>query len=306
LRFDMYGMFESTFHVETDRFVLSNSSPAALSDLPYRGEFGRPRPAQLAALPLPPRPMPSHHVLRPLKAWRYVGVYGRELMLCAAVVRIGRARQSFWAVWDRQGRQLLERTRLGEAGVRLSPGRVVVNDRGLRLELALEEEAGIEAVCPAGESYAWTRKQGGVRAHGVLTLEGEQRPVDGRGVIDDTAAYYERHTSWRWSAGVGVATDGREVAWNLVSGVNDPAADSERTVWIGGEAFEPPSSQFMSDLAGVDKLSFASEAVRKRSDNLLLVRSRYRQPFGAFSGELPGGVTLAEGYGVMEEHQAWW
>ncbi|TML97847.1 MAG: DUF2804 family protein [Actinobacteria bacterium] len=100
-------------------------------------------------------------------------------------------------------------------------------------------------------------------------------------------------------------TDGREVAWNLVSGVNDPAADSERTVWIGGKAFEPPSSQFMSDLAGVDKLNFASEAVRKRSDNLLLVRSRYRQPFGAFSGELPGGVTLAEGYGVMEEHQAW-
>ena len=96
------------------------------------------------------------------------------------------------------------------------------------------------------------------------------------------------------------------MAWNLVSGVNDPAADSERTVWIGGKAFEPPSSQFMSDLAGVDKLNFASEAVRKRSDNLLLVRSRYRQPFGAFSGELPGGVTLAEGYGVMEEHQAWW
>jgi hypothetical protein len=274
--------------------------------LPYRGVFGEPRPDRLAAIPLPPGRMPSHDGLRPLKAWRYVGVYGPELMLCAAVVRIGRARQSFWAVWDRRRRRLLERTRFGEGGVRLRPGRVVVNDRGVQLDLALEEEAGIEALCPAGESYAWTRKQGGVRAHGAVTLEGEQLPVDGRAVIDDTAAYYQRQTSWRWSAGVGIATDGREVGWSLVSGVNDPAADSERTVWVAGQEFEPPPCVFMADLAGVEKLRFEAEAVRERADNLLLVRSRYRQPFGLFSGELPCGVRLAEGYGVMEEHEAWW
>src|SRR2546421_138933 len=45
---------------------------------------------------------------------------------------------------------------------------------------------------------------------------------------------------------------------------------------------------------------------RAGRDSLLLVRSVYRQPFGTFSGELPGGVALAEGYGVMEEHEAWW
>jgi hypothetical protein len=56
----------------------------------------------------------------------------------------------------------------------------------------------------------------------------------------------------------------------------------------------------------VDDLAFDAEATRERADNLLLVRSRYRQPFGAFSGQLPGGATLAAGYGVMEEHQAWW
>jgi hypothetical protein len=275
-------------------------------DILYRGIFGRSRPAELAALPLPPGPMPSHHRLRPLKAWRYVGVYGQEVMLCAAVVRIGRARQSFWAVWDRRDRRLRERTLLGQGRVRLTPGRVVVNDRGVQLELTLEEEAGIEAVGPSGRSYAWTRKQGGVRAHGVLTQDGKPRLVDGRAVIDDTAAYYERRTSWKWSAGVGIAVDGREVAWNLVSGVNDPPARSERTVWVGGDVLEPPPSVFRPDLAGVDDLRFKAEAVRQRADNLLLVRSRYRQPFGTFSGELPQGVTLAEGYGVMEEHQAWW
>jgi hypothetical protein len=250
--------------------------------------------------------MPSHHGLRPLKAWRYVGVYGPDLMLCVAVVRIGRAMQSFWAVWDRRQRRLVERTRFGEGGVRLPPGRVVVIDRDVHLDLRLEEQNGIEAVCPAGESYAWTRKQGGVRAHGVVVLGGEERAVDSRAVIDDTAAYYGRHTSWRWSAGAGVATDGREVAWNLISGVNDPPGNSERTVWIGGQPFEPPPCVFNSQLTGVDDLAFDAEATRERADNLLLVRSRYRQPFGAFSGQLPGGATLAAGYGVMEEHQAWW
>jgi hypothetical protein len=288
------------------RGTFGQPRPGCLAALPYRGAFGDPRPPALGALALPPRPMPSHDRLRPLKAWRYVGVYGPEVMLCAAAVRIGPARQSFWAVWDRREQRLRERTRFVQGRVRMRPGRVAVDDRGVQLELELEEEAGIEAVCQSGESYAWTRKQGGIRAHGVLTVEGKTFHIDGRGVIDDTAAYYERQTSWWWSAGVGVAVDGRQVAWNLVNGVNDPPSRSERTVWVGGQVFEPGPCVFMPGLAGVDELRFDAEAVRERADNVLLIRSRYRQPFGAFSGRLPGGIALAEGYGVMEEHEACW
>jgi len=36
------------------------------------------------------------------------------------------------------------------------------------------------------------------------------------------------------------------------------------------------------------------------------VRSEYEQPFGTFRGTLPGGLELAEGYGVMERHVAVW
>jgi hypothetical protein len=270
----------------------------------YRGTFGHPRPEELAALPLPPAPMPSHDGLRPLKAWRYVGVYGPDLMLCAAVVRIGRGRQSFWAVWDRQ--RLLERTTLGRGRVQLPPGRLIVAERDVHVKLALAEEAGIETVCPAGASYVWTRKQGGVRVRGVVVLDGARREIDARAVIDDTAGYYERHTQWRWAAGVGVTPDGLEAAWNLVAGVNDPPSQSERTIWIAGRPHEPPPSTFAADLSRVDGLRFDAEAIRDRADNLLVVRSRYRQPFGTFSGELPGGVALAEGYGVMEQHEAWW
>jgi hypothetical protein len=228
--------------------------------------------------------------MRPLKAWRYVGVYGPDVMLCAAIVRIGPARQSFWAIWDRE--HLEERTSFWGQEVKLAFGWLEIPGR---VRLRLEEEAGVECVCPAGESYAWTRKQGGILVRGTVG----ERQLEARAIVDDTAAYYPRHTRWRWSAGVGTDARGRDVAWNLVEGVNDPPTGSERTVWVDGEPQEVGADAF-------DGLHFHAEAIRKRSDNLLLVRSRYSQPFGTFSGDLPGGTQLAEGYGVMEEHDVWW
>jgi Domain of unknown function (DUF2804), C-terminal len=250
--------------------------------------------------------MPSRHALRPLKAWRYVGVYGPEVMLCVASVRIGPARQSFWAVWDRVNGRLLERTRPGRGGVTLAFGRVRIRERAVQLDLTLEESAGIETVARSGRSYAWTRKQGAVRACGLLAIDGVPRAVDARAVIDDTAAYYRRHTAWRWAAGVGAAADGRFLAWNLVSGVNDAPSASERTVWVDGRPQEVEPVEFAPDLSRVGQLAFSAEAERARNDNLLLVRSSYRQPFGTFSGRLPGGTELASGYGVMESHDAVW
>lgn len=228
-------------------------------------------------------------------------------MLCLGAVRIGPARQVFWAVWDRGRQRLHQRTTVGHGAVELGLGRARVHDHGLRLDLQLEEESGIETVCAAGSAYGWTRKQGGVAAAGVLTLHGGPRRVfTGRAVIDDTAAYYPRHTRWRWCAGVGESRDGRSVAWNLVAGVNDPPRGSERTVWVDGAADEVPPSRFAPDLSAVDDLRFAAEATRERRENLLIVRSRYRQPFGTFAGVLPGGTELGHGYGVMEEHDVRW
>jgi hypothetical protein len=275
--------------------------------LPFRGRFGAARPSALGGLPLPPAPMPSRHGSRPLKAWRYVGVFAPELMVCAAVVRVGPARQCFWAVWDRQRRQLYERTRLMRRTVALEPGYVRVRDGTVAIDLELSECAGIETVCSTGMSYAWTRKQGGIEASGTVSIDGVRRAVRARAVVDDTAAYYERHTSWCWSAGVGLIADGRTAAWNLVAGVNDPSRGSERTVWIDGDPVEAAPVSFAPDLSAVGCLRFSAEALRERRENLLLVRSSYRQPFGTFSGSLPGGLgELAHGFGVMEEHDAWW
>src|SRR5664280_235024 len=140
--------------------------------------------------------MPGRLGLRPLKAWRYVGVFGDELMLCVAAVRIGPFRQCFWAVWERGRKRLHEQTRVGQGGVRLTPGQVRVDDGAIAVDLVLAETAGIESVCPSGAAYGWTRKQGGIPAHGTVSIEGRRHAVTGRAIVDDTAAYYARHTVW--------------------------------------------------------------------------------------------------------------
>ncbi len=250
--------------------------------------------------------MPSRLGLRPLKAWRYVAFFSPELMVCLAAIRIGPFGQEFWAVWDRRRGRLHERTVRRRGPLQLSTGRVRLHDGSLSLELELDEEAGIEAICPAGGAYSWTRKQAGIAARGTVLHAGHRCLLEGSAVVDDTAAYYPRHTRWRWSAGVGTTAEGAPAAWNLVSGVGDPPQSSERTVWLEGRPREVGPVRFADDLSAVDGLRFHAEATRRRRENLLLIRSDLRQPFGTFAGVLPGGIVLAQGAGVMEEHDVWW
>jgi hypothetical protein len=274
--------------------------------VPYRGD-GTDRPVDLARMPL---------VLhgRPRKRWRYVGVFGERLMLCAGVVQVGPVGQTFWAVWDRERRALHERTRLGRAGrraVALPAGAVRVRDGAVRAELVVEPGRAVETVSPAGPAWMWTRKQGGVRVHGTVEVGGRRIDVDAPGCVDDSAGYHPRETAWAWSAGAGSAEDGRAIAWNLVEGIHDARVRSERTVWLDGEPVEVAPVAFAEDLSGVafasgEALGFAAEATRRRTDDLGVLRSDYVQPFGAFTGTLPGDLRLAAGRGVMERHRARW
>jgi hypothetical protein len=82
-------------------------------------------------------------------------------------------------------------------------------------------------------------------------------------------------------------------------------------VWSDGEPHEAPPVSFARDLTSItsedgSQLRFTAEAERSRSDDLLLVKSDYRAPFGRFEGTLPGGVPLSRGLGVMEHHRALW
>jgi hypothetical protein len=248
---------------------------------------------------------------RPLKRWRYVGVFGPDLMLCVGEARVGVVPQRWWAVAEPDG-TLRERTTAGRGGVRLEGSRVLVEGRDVRIALELRGErgGGIEVASPAGRSFIWTRKRV-VAVRGEVVLDGREHAIDGEALVDDSAGYHERHTAWRWSAGNGRTADGRRVAWNLVRGVHDAPDESERTLWLDGEPREVGPVAFADDLSGIsfaggEALEFREWSAREDHTNLLVFRSDYRQPFGAFTGDLPGGLRLAEGFGVMEEHDVRW
>jgi hypothetical protein len=277
------------------------------SGLPWRGPApGRPD------LPLPPDPMPLLRNGRLRKRWRYIGVYGAEVMLCAAKVEVGPLPQSFWAVWDREERRRWAHTRNLPGGQVEMDGPLVRLDAGeVRAELRFGAGEAIESVCASGDDgYAWTRKRAGVEVSGRVEAGGSSWPIDGAdGVEDISAGYHRRHTDWMWSAGVGEDSGGRAIAWNLVTGINDPPRGSERAIWVDGTPTEPEPVRFEGleaiGFADGSRLHFTAESERARDDNLLLVRSRYRHRFGSFEGALPG-IELRRGFGVMEEHSAVW
>src|SRR5829696_1361540 len=255
-------------------------------------------------LPLPPRRMPLVRRGRALKRWRYVGVYGPEVMFCAGRARVGVIPKSWWAVVER-GRPVRE----GARGLRFDGSRVLVESGGVRADLLVEEGGGVESVnAHEGAGYIWTRKQAGVPVRGRMELDGRRVDLDALAAVDETAGYHARETSWLWSAGVGRGGGGERVGWNLVTGVNDGPVASERTVWVDGEPVEVGPVEFTSDLSRVGDLAFHEwrDSARVDDTNLLIFRSRYRQPFGEFSGTLPNGIELAAGFGVMETHDVQW
>ncbi len=251
------------------------------------------------------------------KSWRWQGAFGKEMMVFAAEVRIGPVPARFWGVLDRASGELVERSLKGspfrQPEVEFRGDDLVIGSDLACANLSFGDATPIEVFSPAGsgpDAYTWTRKRCGMEVSGEVAIGQPTRTFEGRGVIDESAGYHDRRTSWRWSAGVGVSVDGREVAWNLVQGINSPPAMSERTVWVDGLPREVGPVSFDGLEAAVaddgSRLEFVAEAERSRKESIPpLVSSEYRAPLGTFTGTV-GGVELRSGIGVMESHDAVW
>lgn len=249
------------------------------------------------------------------KRWRWVGAFQEDLIVFAATIEIGPGRLAFWGVFDRERDRLHERTRRAlpwrRPEVEMDGRRTVISSNGVEAEFEFGEGEAIESICPNGQGgYTWTRKLAGAPVTGRVRLDGREVELRGMGVEDDSAGYHRRHTAWRWSAGVGSTPDGRPVGWNLVSGINDPPANSERAIWVGGEPSEPGPVSFEGleavSFGDGSRLAFSPETERVHSEGVpLLVRSDYEAPFGRFTGAL-AGVEISSGLGVMESHDVLW
>src|SRR4051812_46452456 len=145
--------------------------------------------------------MPRFRRGRPLKRWRYVGAYGREVMACVCDVRIAGVPQRWWAVAER-GRPVLARTTTRAGGVAMDGARATVAAGGVRIELEVDEDGGVETVHPSGRSgYVWTRKQAGVPRRGSVEIRGPRRRLHAPGGGGGTPGHHPRRATRRRGAG---------------------------------------------------------------------------------------------------------
>jgi hypothetical protein len=121
------------------------------------------------------------------------------------------------------------------------------------------------------------------------------------GLIDIHQGYYPMVMKWHWATAGHRARDGRLIGFNLTDNqVEDQHAYNENCVWRDGRVSLLPPVTFsfdrrdyrkpwaIRDRDGMVELTFRPEVVRTVDVNALLFKSRYRAPFGSFSGHLRG------------------
>ena len=173
---------------------------------------------------------------------------------------------------------------------------------------------------PAG-GWNVTEKAAGTRAELVIALGDRPASIhdDAGGWRDWTAGRQDRHTTWRWAAGAGLAADGRRIGLNSSTGMNGEGP-GEDVVWVDGAPHRvevttlhpleeaSPEAGWVLRGPGAD-LQLTPVGARVKREHLGPIVSAYQQPIGRWRGWLPLGggepteITLS---GVAEDHLAVW
>lgn len=126
-------------------------------------------------------------------------------------------------------------------------------------------------------------------------------PEQSYSLVDIHKGYYPFVMTWHWATGARV--DGEHiVGFNLTDNqVADQARFNENGLWVDGrlhplgpvrfefDARDPMRAWKIRDREGRVDIDFFPQALRKVDINLLVMKSRYRGPFGAFEGRIRDG-----------------
>lgn len=284
------------------------------------------------------------------KAWRYAGVFRDDLAIGAAIADLGYLGLTFVYVaeggrfyecaWKSPAAAGMRVGAADGTSVALAPGRTVTlattRTGGVTVSLALpgiradlDIEGGTTPLTVVSDvggvtgRTGMTVKSAGLLTRGTLCVQGRSYTLDdARACLDFTQALFPRRTVWSWATAGGIAADGRPVGFNLARGVHDDAHGrfSENALWLDGTPAALPAVTFTAapgatpwtirSADGAVDLSFQPRGERAEDVNFLILSSRYRQPFGSFTGRLRdarGREVRVEGLpGVTEDHAALW
>ena len=329
------------------RIVVLGPAPAAFLTAggiePAFGAYAGPMPAvDLGSLGLRDR------VAR-RKRWVYLALATPDVWLSVAIVRTGYAATAFAFAYDLLGqRMMLDRTALGPAPIarvgddfhapgeiaRFAMGKTVlaltrrgatldlhVRMRDFEIDAAIEEASGppaITAIANLGPGLVNATEK-----RALLGVSGRARSGNREVVLDGGTAGYDythgllpRHTKWRWAFGLGKTKSGEPFGLNLVQGFVGAA---ECAAFVSGQVLPLAEPRFEFDVTqplrqwrvvgeGID-LAFEPGGMHADSTNLGIVKSRFVQPVGLFTGTVRAGDRdlYVEGLpGVVEDQDVLW
>lgn len=178
----------------------------------------------------------------------------------------------------------------------------------------------ISAVAALGDGLVHaTEKRALLHASGEAEVAGRRFSLnDALAGFDRSHGFLPRHTVWRWAYALGHTTDGVKIAFNLVDGF---VGEAECAVWVDDKVYPIGEAQFLFEpgrplrpwrivtRCGAVDLRFEPGDVHAEHQDLGLVKTRFVQPVGAYSGTIRvGGRThaLAGVLGVVEDQDARW
>lgn len=172
----------------------------------------------------------------------------------------------------------------------------------LRARLTPSDASPIAVIAPVADDGVVnvTQKTVNLGVSGEVDAGGRHFLLDG-GVagMDFTHGYLARHTAWRWAFGCGRLPDGRRLSFNLVEGFNEASEKTnENALWVDDRMIPLGRARFAFDRSelldpwtvstddGVLTMSFKAIHAHRELRDYKLLRSKFVQPVGLFSGEV--------------------
>lgn len=163
-------------------------------------------------------------------------------------------------------------------------------------------------------------------AEGAFTLNGidySLEPKRDTCALDEHKAFYPRHTYWKWATFGIIGPDGKILGVQLTDNlIKNQDAWNENAIWSSGNVslLGPVDFTFdqkhylepwkIKDRAGRVDLNFVPEGAKSDYTNAVILKMRYLQPFGTFSGYLIDDLgvrhEISNAFGITEYHDAYY
>lgn len=275
------------------------------------------------------------------KAWMYAGAFSTRYYVGFAIADAGIVATAFAYFFDSQtGLYVEEKTtvpfgfgssfdpdlrtswNLKKFSIIRDGNDLICSHSGKRLQIKMtvqENGKGSTTIAPAGDRpFHHTYKNLLLPTQVEVKVDGQAINFGGNiGGVDFSKGYPPHHTFWNWASMNAVTESGIEFGVNLVADFNNSI---ENALWVNGEVSQLSQATFsygrpveksdwqIKTLDGTLNMEFKPLGMRGEDINALFMLSRFKQPFGAFTGtvRLDGQNHKFTGYGVVEEHFAKW